>query len=165
MPVVLILLWVLAVGLGATAYFRSGDEHLRGLRFARKQFLQILPRVILALMTAGFVAQIMPKELVAGWLGPASGLQGILVAAVLGAILPAGPMVAFPIALVLLKSGVGIPQLIAMLAAWSMFAAHRIIGYELPLMGWRFSVVRLSASLPLPILAGLAAWLVAAAYG
>ncbi len=155
----LILLWAVAIGLAVTAYFRPGDPFKHGMAFAHQHFLIMLPRVVLAILTAGFVAPIVPQELVSSWLGPASGLAGIAIGAVVGAALPAGPVVAFPLALVLFKAGVGVPQLIALLTAWSVYAAHRIIGYELPMMGWRFSVVRLTASLPLPILAGLVAWL------
>jgi hypothetical protein len=35
-----------------------------------------------------------------------------------------------------------------------VFAIHRIIIYEIPLMGLRFSTIRLVSSLPLPLIAG-----------
>ncbi len=143
--------------LGALAYARPGRLHVDGLRIAYRHFVQVLPRVALALITAGFLAQIVPGELVAGWLGPASGLRGILIAALVGSVVPGGPIISFPIAVVLFKSGVGTPQLIAFLTAWSAFALHRVIAYELPFMGWRFSLVRILASLPLPFATGLLA--------
>jgi uncharacterized protein len=34
---------------------------------------------------------------------------------------------------------------------------HRILAYELPVMGWRFSAVRLLSSFFLPVVAGLLA--------
>ena len=30
---------------------------------------------------------------------------------------------------------------------------HRVVIYEIPMMGWRFSMVRLVSSLPLPLIA------------
>ena len=37
---------------------------------------------------------------------------------------------------------------------------HRVVIYEIPMMGWRFSMIRLLSSLPLPLIAaGLTALL------
>ena len=47
--------------------------------------------------------------------------------------------------------------LISFLTAWSVFAFHRVLAYELPLMGMKFVRIRLLASLILPPLAGVMA--------
>jgi hypothetical protein len=66
-------------------------------------------------------------------------------------------MVAFPLAVVLFEAGVGYPQMIALITAWSVLAIHRVMVFELPLMGGGFVWRRLLISLPLPILAGVMA--------
>ncbi len=154
-----ILLWCIALVLAGVAWARPGDAHIRGLKLAYAHLVLILPRAIFTLMTAGFIAQIMPKETLAAWLGTGSGLGGIALASLIGAIVPGGATISFPIALVLYKSGVGVPQLIAFLTAWSVFAMHRVLAFELPLVGWGFSLVRLVVSLPLPFAAGFLALL------
>jgi uncharacterized membrane protein YraQ (UPF0718 family) len=70
---------------------------------------------------------------------------------------PSGPIVSFPLVVVLWKAGAGLPQLVAFLTAWSVFAFHRVLIYESTLMGWRFVALRLVASLVLPVLAGVLA--------
>jgi hypothetical protein len=55
---------------------------------------------------------------------------------------------------VLFKAGASVPALISFLTAWSVFAVHRILAYEIPLMGIRFVVIRLMACALLPPLAG-----------
>ncbi len=165
MPVATLILWGLAAVLGTLAYTRPGALHVEGLRIAYRHFIQVLPRVALALITAGFLAQIIPHELMAGWLGPQSGLRGVAIAALAGGVVPGGPIISFPIAVVLLKSGAGTPQLIAFLTAWSVFALHRVITYELPFMGWRFSLTRFLSSLPLPFATGLLAGAILGAAG
>jgi len=160
-----ILIWTLALLLGGLAYARPGDSHKVGLRLALDQFKNIMPRVVLAILTASFLGSVIPQELMATWLGANTGFSGILVASVVGGLVPGGPMLSFPIAVVLLNTGAGIPQLTAFLAAWSVFAVHRMISYEIPLMGWRFSMVRLVSSLALPVAAGLLAWLLVSATG
>jgi uncharacterized membrane protein YraQ (UPF0718 family) len=116
-----------------------------------------MPRIALALMAAGFIGVLVPSEPVARHIGPDSGLLGILIASVVGGFVPGGPILSFPLVVVLYKAGAGIPQLIAFLTAWSVFAFHRVAIYEVNLMGWRFSAVRLISSVVLPPLAGLLA--------
>jgi hypothetical protein len=68
--------------------------------------------------------------------------------------------------LALYKAGVGVPQLVAFLSGWSVVAMHRVIAYEIPLLGWRFTAVRLLVSIVLPPISGvLASFLVAAMAG
>ena len=47
------------------------------------------------------------------------------------------------------------------MTAWSVLAIHRTLSFELPLMGSRFVLLRLLVSLPLPLIAGALAWLLA----
>jgi uncharacterized membrane protein YraQ (UPF0718 family) len=157
MPIAAALLWGLVGVLAVIAFVRPGEAHRQAGRLAYGQLIRVLPRIIPALLTAGFLAQIVPEDAIAAWLGADSGLAGILVATLIGGFVPGGPVITFPIALVLYRSGVGTPQLVAFLTAWSVFAMHRVLAYEWPLLGWPFSVTRLAVSLPLPIAAGILA--------
>jgi len=79
----------------------------------------------------------------------------------LGAVTPGGPFAAFPIVYALFLAGADIGAVVAYLTGWSVLALHRVIIWELPLLGPEFAIVRLLASLPLPILAGAIARLLA----
>ena len=152
-----LVLWALALALGALALRQGRETARRGLETSIERFVGVMPRIALALLTAGFVAKLMPGEPIAAHMGPESGWRGILLASVTGGFVPAGPIISFPFVVVLYKAGAGIPQLVAFLTAWSVFAFHRVLIYETSLMGWRFSAVRLTSSLVLPPLAGLTA--------
>lgn len=154
---------ILIFGVGALILsivaWRRSPTLLRGAyRNAMLRFFEILPRIGFALLTAGFLSQIVPAEFIGGLIGYESGLRGILLATLVGGLTPAGPIVSFPVVLVLLASGGGFPQVVAYLTAWSVFAFHRVIIYELPLMGVRFVGLRLAASAALPVLCGLTVW-------
>ncbi len=151
------ILWLLAAVLGVIAYSRGDGRHTKGLEFALGQVAAVLPRLVLALMTAGFVATLIPAELIATWLGGESGWRGIVIATLFGALIPGGPVITFPVAVLLAASGAGTPQLVAFITAWSIFAVHRILLFEIPLIGWRFTALRLLSSFPLPVIAGLLA--------
>ncbi len=157
-----IALWLIAAVLGALALSRRDRRHRAGLTFALDRFVEIFPRIILALLTASFVSSLIPAETIAAWLGNDSGLAGILLASLLGGIIPGGPVIAYPVAVLLDTAGAGLPQIVAFLTAWSVFAIHRVLLFEISLIGWRFTALRLASSLPLPVVAGLLVGLVVA---
>lgn len=156
-PLATVWLWLIAVSLGALVLARRDGGHRRALRFAFGQLVTILPRLVLALMTAVFLSGLLPTDVVGRWLGANSGLSGLVLASLLGALVPGGPVIAIPTAVLLTSSGAAGPQLIAFITAWSIFAVHRIVIFEIPLVGWRFTFLRLAAGLPLPIIAALLA--------
>jgi uncharacterized membrane protein YraQ (UPF0718 family) len=143
--------------LGVIAYFRSRKVYQEGLKIAWEQALTMIPRIIVALLISGFFSVLIPTDVVANWLGKESGVRGILIASLVGGFTPGGPIICFPIAVLLFKTGASIPALISFLTAWSVFAFHRIISYEIPFMGVRFVIIRILSSLVLPPLAGLLA--------
>lgn len=154
----IVLFGAAALVLAVIAWRRSPTLVHGAFRNAMLRFLEILPRIGFALLAAGFLSQIVPAEVIGGLIGYESGLRGILIGALVGGLTPAGPIVSFPVVLVLLASGGGFPQVMAYLTAWSVFAFHRVLIYEIPLMGARFVMIRLAASAILPILAGLMIW-------
>lgn len=156
MSLVAILMWIALAALAAhVARAKGGVALRRAGSFAYGQARDLSIRLPLALLAAMFLAQIIPTDKVAAILGPETGLTGIVVASLLGGLMPGGPMTSFPIALLVWQSGAGPAQTVAFLAGWSVFAFHRVLAYEAPMMGWRFSGLRLAACLFLPPLAGL----------
>ena len=157
MDYVTVIIWIITFALGAIAFFRKDRSYHNGLRLAWKQTRAITPKMVMALLVSGFFAQIIPTELVAQWLGKDAGLKGVLIGSLLGGLTPGGPIICFPVIYILFKTGAAVPALISFLTAWSVFAFHRVLAYELPLMGMRFVRIRLLACLILPPLAGLMA--------
>lgn len=161
----LLIIWLLALSLAGYATFRKDGSLSEGLVRGADQLIRVLPRVLMALTAAGFIAKLIPSEIVGAWLGADSGASGIVVAAFAGLLVPSGPIVSFSLAAVLATSGAAPPQLIAFITSWSIFAIHRVTIYEIPMLGWRFLVVRLGASFLLPLLAGASAGIVLLAAG
>jgi len=122
--------------------------------------LATLPKIVLAIFVSGFFSQIVPTELVATWLGKEAGWKGILIGSVAGGLTPGGPIICFPVVYILFKTGAAVPALVSFLAAWSIFAFHRVLAYELPLLGVRFVGIRFASCLILPPLSGLLAQII-----
>lgn len=153
----LAFLTILAVMLLAMTIARQPEELPRVLRRMRSQLLVIGLRLPLAILSASFISILVPPDAVTPYIGPESGLFGIFAAVLFGAMIPGGPILTFPLALLIWRTGAGEAQMIALLASWSVFAMHRIISFELPMLGARFVMLRLTSSGILPILSGLMA--------
>ncbi len=153
----IIFLIAMTVALIVAAYLRRGDFTLVGEGFSSgwKMGYQILPLLVIAFTMAGMVQVVIPTELTAKWIGAESGARGLLLASVLGAITPGGPMTSFPIVAALRKAGADIAPISAFLFSWSIVGVHRIIIWEMPLMGPKFAFSRLAAGILFPPLLGL----------
>ena len=95
-----------------------------------------------------------------GYLGAESGFKGILIGSLTGLIVPSGPAVAFAIAAAFALEGASVPALVSFLTGWSVFAAHRVLIFEIPLLGAHFVRLRMLSVTALPIIAGTAAMLI-----
>jgi hypothetical protein len=148
-----IILWGSVAALGFMAWQRGRTVLVSSAREGTMDFINIVPRIALGVIGSGYIAAIIPPEVITGWLGPNSGWSGVLAAVIAGAATPGGPVVGFSIGAVALKSGGGSPQVIAYVVAWALFAFQRLILWEIPFMPARFVWFRAAVSLPFPFLA------------
>lgn len=152
-----ILLWLAVAALALLAASRGRVLLNDGLRNGATEFILLLPRIGIGVVGSGYIADVLPNALVAQWLGPESGFTGVLLATLGGALTPGGPVVGFSIGATALKSGAGAPQVIAYSTAWALYAIHRLVIWEMPLMPARIVWLRAAVSLPLPFIAAVLA--------
>ncbi len=119
-----------------------------------------LPRLVLALISAGLFAELLPEEAVRQYLGDTSGFQGVLLGSILGVLTPGGAFVSFALAAGAMSAGAASPAVVAYLTAWALFALTKVIAEELSFLGPRFLVNRVLVTFPLPLVAGGLALLV-----
>ena len=155
-----IILWGSVAVLGFMAWQRGRVVLVSSLREGSMDFINIVPRIALGVIGSGYIAAVIPPEVITGWLGPDSGWFGVLAAVIAGAATPGGPVVGFSIGAVALKVGGGTPQVIAYVVAWALFAFQRMILWEVPFMPARFVWFRAAVSLPFPFLAAAIAMVI-----
>ena len=119
--------------------------------------LKTLPRIIAAMLVAGMIWVMLPRDRLTRMIGSESGFKGLVIAAMAGVVTPGGPSAAFSLLAVLGAAGADRGAMVACIASWSMLGFQRIIVWDVPMMGAEFSLTRFLVSLPLPILAGLIA--------
>jgi len=157
--VVGVLLWLLVAVLALTAAVRSKALFREGAREGSRDFVVLIPRVLIGVVGSGYLAAVLPQDLIAEWIGPKSGVLGIGIATLAGAITPGGAVVGFSVGAAALKGGAGAPQVIAFSTAWSLYALQRLINWEIHMMAPRVVWLRAAVSFPLPLLAGIGALL------
>ena len=64
-------------------------------------------------------------------------------------------MTSFPIVAALYKAGADIAPIAAFIFSWSIVGVHRVIIWEMPLMGPKFAFSRLAAGILFPPVLGL----------
>ncbi len=146
----------LALAMLVVAYTRGHGEHIRGLKAGAQMTLQVLPLLIFAFILAGTVQVLVPKETIARWVGTESGLRGILIGTLAGAVTPGGPYVSYPLVAALYRAGAGIGTTVAFVTAWSLWAFARL-PTEVALLGWRFAAIRFACTFFFPPIAGFIA--------
>ncbi|HVI66726.1 MAG TPA: hypothetical protein VM910_29745 [Bradyrhizobium sp.] len=148
-----IMLWGSVAAVGLIAYRRGPTVLNASLREGAMDFINIIPRIALGVIGSGYIAAVIPPEVITTWLGPNSGWFGVAAAVLAGAATPGGPVVGFSIGAVALKSGGGAPQVLAYVIAWALFAFQRLLLWEIPFMPARFVWFRAAVSVPFPFLA------------
>ena len=150
------------VGAGIVIYWRDGRQRfIEILTGDFLLFVDILPKVLAACMIASFVAVLMPREAVVRWVGAESGWTGLIIATLAGVVCPGGPITIFPIASAFLAIGADVGATVAFITSWTLLGYARVLVWELPFFGAEFVIWRLIVALPLPIVAGALARLIA----
>ena len=148
-----ITLWCIAFIFFLLSWRDSPDTVKRGGTLAFDTTKKNALLILMAFIIVGFVTALSPDKLVQAWIGPTSGWQGILLAEIVGMLLPGGPYVVFPLIAILAQAGAGLAPVITLITSWST-QSLLTISFELPFMGWRFTAIRWGIGLIIPMLAG-----------
>ena len=112
---------------------------------------------MLGCLIGGMVRLLISRQVIERYVGEGSGLAGLAIAALIGALFPAGPFTIFPLAVILIASGADRGAAITFISAWLLIGINRAIIWEMPFFGPDFVLFRFVLSLPMPVLIGLLA--------
>lgn len=154
-----IVLWIIAVVLGFFALRKDKNTLVKGAELGWNTFKRNFVVLGLAFLIVGFVDTLAPQSLIEQYLGPQSGWSGLLLGEVIGMLLPGGPYAVFPLVGLLYSSGAALGPIVTLITSYSLLALLTVT-FELPFMGWRFTLTRLSVGILVPLLAGAVAMLI-----
>lgn len=149
-----ILAMLVVLGALAIVALRAGPGVFTlGVRSGLSQLLKLLPVLLIAMLLAGFVEVLLPKQTVETWLSDASGWRGIGIAWLAGILTPGGGIVGLPLVASLVKAGVGAGVLVTYLTSMALLSFLRV-PMETAIIGEKMVLIRLGANFLLPPLAG-----------
>jgi uncharacterized membrane protein YraQ (UPF0718 family) len=147
-----------SIAAGSIVYVRDGSHRFwEILDTDLWLFVGMLPKMAAGCLIAAFVTRLLPREVVARVVGAESGIFGLIVAMIMGAVLPGGPLTIYPVAGAFLLLGADVGTAVAFITAWNLLGYNRALIWELPFFGAEFVGWRVLISLPLPLLAGFLA--------
>ncbi len=148
----------LAVGAAAIVYLRDGQAHFLDILDNDLWLLgDMVPKVLAGCLIAVFITLLLPREMVARWVGEESGFSGLIIASVVGFILPGGPITIYPVAGAFIAMGADGGAVVAFLTSWTLVGYTRALVWEMPFFGVHFVLWRVLIALPLPLLVGVLA--------
>ncbi len=115
-----IILYAGAIVFLLVSFFKDRGKTKLALKKAWKSFENILPQFIAIIIIVGIVLAVLNAQTISALIGKESGLIGVAILLVIGAITLMPAYVAFPLAASLLHSGGGYMQLAAFISALMM---------------------------------------------
>lgn len=159
----MLMAFLILSGMGLVLFWlarRRGDgSHWRGLGKGWSMGLHLLPLLACAFVLAGLIQVALPPAMIQSWLGEGSGLRGIVIGTIAGALIAGGPYVSFPVIASIYQAGAGLGTTVAMISGWALLGLGQL-PFELSIIGPRFTLVRLSVASITPICAGIMAELI-----
>ena len=140
---------------GTIVYLRDGSARFTAiLTNDLGLFVSMLPKMAAGCLVSAFVTRLLPREVVARLVGTESGMLGLLIATLMGAALPGGPLTIYPVAGAFLALGADAGTAIAFITAWNLLGYNRALIWEMPFFGSDFVFWRVLVAVPLPFVAG-----------
>lgn len=150
------ILVVVALILLTIALIRGREFAIEGLKLAGSTLWNNLAILLAGFIIAGLMQVLFPKELIADWLGNASGVKAVLIGCLAGGIIPGSPYAVFPIVAGFYKAGAGLGAMVGFVTAWSLWSISRL-PVEIALINPKAALIRYVITFLVPPAAGLIA--------
>ena len=143
--------------LAVIGVLRQGPEIImQALMAGGKMLIGVVPLLIAAFILAGMIQVLISKETVNKWLGKDSGLKGIMLGGIAGALIPGGPYIFYPVAASFLLSGAEVGTVVTFVVAKNLWSLSRL-PMEVALLGPKLTLIRYVVTFIFPLIVGVMA--------
>jgi uncharacterized membrane protein YraQ (UPF0718 family) len=136
------------------SFFADRKKTFLGVKKGLRMFLGVLPTVLNVLILVSIFLFLVPKETLIKLLGKGSGITGFMIAAVLGSISLIPMFITYPLAAILLKSGVAY-SVVAVFITTLMMVGVLTLPIEAKYFGLKVSIMRNTLSFIGALMIGL----------
>lgn len=151
---------LVAIAIILLIYLLIKDSSLAiaGVKNAGMTLWKNLVILLVGFLLAGLIQVIIPKEIIAKWLGNQAGFRAVLIGCVAGGLIPGSPYAAFPIAAGFYNAGAGLGAMVGYITAWSLWSVTRL-PVEIAIIDPKLALIRYGITFIFPPIAGFAAHL------
>ncbi|WP_457549337.1 permease [Archaeoglobus sp.] len=154
MNVATVIINVFAIVSLIVAFVKDRTKTKRALMIALKSFVRILPMVVAIVILIGLLLGFVPKSVISETVGEQAGYKGIIVVAILGAIMHIPSIISFPLASSLLKSGASVTAVAVFITTLTMIGIVTL-PLEIRELGKKMALLRNGISFVVAIVIGL----------
>ncbi len=134
-------LYGVAVILLGASFKKDRNKTVLSLKKAWKMFVNVLPQFAAILLLVGLLLARVTPETIQRVIGAKSGIAGMLIASLLGAVTLVPVLVAFPVAAELLNNGAGVAQIAVFISTLTM-VGFVTLPMEIKYLGKKAAVLR-----------------------
>lgn len=145
---------VFALGCLIFALIKDRTKTKQALGIALKSFFRILPTVLTFIVVIGLILGFVSRTQISQIVGEEAGLWGVLVVALLGAILHIPSLVSFPLAASILESGASVTAVAVFITTLTMIGVVTL-PVEIRELGRKMALLRNGISFIIAIVIGL----------
>ncbi|OPX17465.1 permease [candidate division WOR-3 bacterium 4484_100] len=154
MNTTVIFINVFAFGCLISAFIKSRAKARQALIVALKSFFHILPTVLIIIILIGLLLGFVPQSQISKIVGERAGFGGVLIVALLGALLHIPSLVSFPLAASLLKNGASITSVAVFITTLTMIGMVTL-PLEIKELGMKMALLRNGISFLIAIIIGI----------
>lgn len=127
---------------------------IAGVKKGLSMFVNLMPALLIILSLVSIVFFLIPHDQLVVLMGTDAGVQGWLIAALLGSVAMIPGFIAFPLCGVLIKSGIAYTSVAVFITTLTM-VGFISLPLEAKFFGWRTSIIRNTLSFIAALLIGL----------
>lgn len=125
-----------------------------GVESSLSMLIQAMPWMLVSMFIAGLISQVIDTKVIARFLGPQSGLSGIIIGALFGLMGTGSRWAVYPLAAGLLNAKAAPGAVFSFLTSWQLVSLPRIPA-EFPFLGVPYTILRAVVSFIVSIIGGL----------
>ena len=151
MNITAIIINGIAVAALIFAFIKDKDKAVQSLRIALKSFIKMLPMIFIIIIAIGLLLGFIPPDQISRFVGDQSGLGGVILIGVVGALMHIPALLSFPLASSILENGASVTAVAAFITTLTMIGMITL-PLEIKMLGKKIALLRNGISFVIAIL-------------
>ncbi len=133
------------------AFYKNKEKAVKSLKIAVKSFIRMLPMVLIIIVAIGLLLGFVPPSTISQFAGEQSGIWGVLIVGLVGAVMFIPALLSFPLAASLLDGGASVSVVAAFITTLTMIGTVTL-PLEIKELGKKMALLRNGMSFLIAIL-------------